>query len=157
MAKGLGGGMPLSAVCGRAEVMDAPPPGGLGGTYAGNPLAVAAALEVVQLMRDGDLPARGAALGERLRRHLEALRPRVPELADVRGLGAMVAAEFRHPGENTPHPEFTRQIQARALEKNLLLLSCGVDGNVIRFLFPLTIGDDTMTEAMDILAQVLPA
>ena len=157
MAKGLAGGMPLSAVCGRAEIMDAPPPGGLGGTYAGNPLAVAAALEVVHLMQADDLPARGAAQGERLQRHLEALRPGVPELAQVRGLGAMVAAEFRHPHDDSPHPDFTRQLQARALEKNLLLLSCGVDGNVIRFLFPLTIADDTMSEAMDILAQVLTA
>jgi len=111
----------------------------------------------VQLMQADDLPARGAAQGERLQRHLEALRPGVPELAEVRGLGAMVAAEFRHPHDDSPHPDFTRQLQARALEKNLLLLSCGVDGNVIRFLFPLTIADDTMSEAMDILAQVLTA
>ncbi|OZI22940.1 4-aminobutyrate--2-oxoglutarate transaminase [Bordetella genomosp. 7] len=157
IAKGLAGGMPLSAVCGRAEVMDAPPPGGLGGTYAGNPLSVAAALEVVRVMQTDQLPARGAAHGERLRRHLEALRPRVPELADVRALGAMVAAEFRHPADGTPLPDYTRQLQARALEKNLLLLSCGVHGNVIRFLFPLTIPDETMSEAMDILAQVMPA
>ena len=155
MAKSLAGGMPLSAVCGRAEIMDAPPPGGLGGTYAGNPLAVASALEVIKVIEQEDLLARGTQLGDRLRHYLDELRHEVPEIAEVRALGAMVAVEFRQPGSDAPSPEFTRRVQARALEKGLLLLTCGTDGNVIRFLFPLTITEALMDEALDILGQAL--
>ena len=155
MAKSLAGGMPLSAVCGRAEIMDAPPPGGLGGTYAGNPLAVASALEVIKVIEQEELLARGTQQGERLRHYLDELRHEVPEIAEVRALGAMVAVEFRQPGSDAPSPEFTRRVQARALEKGLLLLTCGTDGNVIRFLFPLTITDALMDEALDILGQAL--
>ncbi|ARP77366.1 4-aminobutyrate--2-oxoglutarate transaminase [Bordetella genomosp. 6] len=155
MAKSLAGGMPLSAVCGRAEIMDAPPPGGLGGTYAGNPLAVAAALEVIRIIEAEDLLARGTRLGHQLRDHLEAQRHDVPEIAEVRALGAMVAVEFRQPGSDAPSPGFARQVQARALEQGLLLLTCGSDGNVIRFLFPLTIPEAVMREALDILARAL--
>lgn len=154
MAKSLAGGMPLSAVCGRAEIMDAPAPGGLGGTYAGNPLAVASALAVLEVLEGENLIARGAALGERLMDRLHSLRPRVPQIAQVRGLGAMVAVEF-HQADGSPDAEFTREVQNRALQKGLLLLSCGVHGNVIRFLFPLTIPDAVMDEGLDILADVL--
>ncbi|AOY95194.1 4-aminobutyrate transaminase [Cupriavidus sp. USMAA2-4] len=154
MAKSLAGGMPLSAVCGRAEVMDAPAPGGLGGTYAGNPLAVASALAVLDVLEAEQLPARGALLGERLVARLQALQPRVPQIAEVRGLGAMVAVEFRQ-ADGSPDAAFTREVQNRALERGLLLLSCGVYGNVIRFLFPLTIPDGVMEEGLDILADVL--
>ncbi len=154
MAKSLAGGMPLSAVCGRAEIMDAPAPGGLGGTYAGNPLAVASALAVLEVLEEEHLIARGAALGERLMDRLHSLRPRVPQIAEVRGLGAMVAVEFQQ-ADGSPDAEFTREVQNRALQKGLLLLSCGVHGNVIRFLFPLTIPDAVMDEGLDILADVL--
>jgi len=154
MAKSLAGGMPLSAVCGRAEVMDAPAPGGLGGTYAGNPLAVASALAVLDVLDGEQLIPRGAALGQRLVARLESLKSRVPQIAEVRGLGAMVAVEFRR-ADGSPDPEFTREVQNRALEQGLLLLSCGVYGNVIRFLFPLTIQDAVMDEGLDILADVL--
>ena len=154
MAKSLAGGMPLSAVCGRAEIMDAPAPGGLGGTYAGNPLAVASALAVLDVLESENLIARGAALGERLTARLNSLKPRVPQIAEVRGIGAMVAVEFRR-ADGSPDAEFTREVQNRALEKGLLLLSCGVYGNVIRFLFPLTIQDAVMNEGLDILADVL--
>ncbi|KAA0179370.1 4-aminobutyrate--2-oxoglutarate transaminase [Cupriavidus gilardii] len=154
MAKSLAGGMPLSAVCGRAEIMDAPAPGGLGGTYAGNPLAVASALAVLEVLEEENLIARGAALGERLMDRLHSLRPRVPQIAEVRGLGAMVAVEFQQ-ADGSPDSEFTREVQNRALQKGLLLLSCGVHGNVIRFLFPLTIPDAVMDEGLDILADVL--
>ncbi|CAG9168773.1 4-aminobutyrate--2-oxoglutarate transaminase [Cupriavidus respiraculi] len=154
MAKSLAGGMPLSAVCGRAEIMDAPAPGGLGGTYAGNPLAVASALAVLDVLEEEKLVARGAALGERLMDRLHGLRSRVPQMAEVRGLGAMVAVEFQK-ADGSPDPEFTREVQNRALEKGLLLLSCGVYGNVIRFLFPLTIPDAVMDEGLDILEDVL--
>ncbi|MFJ4290814.1 4-aminobutyrate--2-oxoglutarate transaminase [Cupriavidus sp. NPDC089707] len=154
MAKSLAGGMPLSAVCGRAEVMDAPAPGGLGGTYAGNPLAVASALAVLEVLESEKLIERGAELGQRLMTRLESLRPRVPQIAEVRGVGAMVAVEFRQ-ADGSPDPDFTRTVQNRALEKGLLLLSCGVYGNVIRFLFPLTIQDEVMSEGLDILAEAL--
>ncbi|WP_439687643.1 4-aminobutyrate--2-oxoglutarate transaminase [Cupriavidus oxalaticus] len=154
MAKSLAGGMPLSAVCGRAEVMDAPAPGGLGGTYAGNPLAVASALAVLDVLESERLIERGAELGQRLMARLESLRPRVPQIAEVRGVGAMMAVEFRQ-ADGSPDPDFTRTVQNRALEKGLLLLSCGVYGNVIRFLFPLTIQDEVMNEGLDILAEAL--
>ncbi|MFC3107717.1 4-aminobutyrate--2-oxoglutarate transaminase [Undibacterium arcticum] len=157
MAKSLAGGMPLSAVCGRAEIMDAPAPGGLGGTYAGNALAVAAAHAVLDVIEEEQLVARAAVLGQQLKDRLTTLREFVPQIAEVRGLGAMVAVEFMQPGTHTPDPDFTRTVQARALEKGLLLLSCGVYGNVIRFLFPLTIPDAVMSEALTILEAALRA
>jgi 4-aminobutyrate aminotransferase len=156
MAKSLAGGMPLSAVCGRAEVMDAPAPGGLGGTYAGNPLAVASALAVLEVIKEERLVERAEVLGQRLKHRLAELRrSTVPQIADVRGFGAMVAVEFMKPGTREPDAEFTKRVQARALEKGLLLLSCGVHGNVIRFLFPLTISDALMEEALTILEAAL--
>ncbi|WP_042879360.1 4-aminobutyrate--2-oxoglutarate transaminase [Cupriavidus necator] len=154
MAKSLAGGLPLSAVCGRAEIMDAPAPGGLGGTYAGNPLAVASALAVLDVLESEKLVERGTALGNRLKDKLEGLKSRVPEIGEVRGVGAMIAVELRK-ADGSPNPEFTRQVQSRALEKGLLLLSCGVYGNVIRFLFPLTITDEVMEEGLSILADAL--
>ncbi|MDW3687535.1 4-aminobutyrate--2-oxoglutarate transaminase [Cupriavidus sp. CV2] len=154
MAKSLAGGMPLSAVCGRAEIMDAPAPGGLGGTYAGNPLAVASALAVLDVLESEKLIERGAALGQRLQDKLDGLKSRVPAIGEVRGLGAMIAVEFRK-ADGSPNPEFTRQVQDRALERGLLLLSCGVYGNVVRFLFPLTIPDAVMEEGLGILEAAL--
>jgi 4-aminobutyrate aminotransferase len=151
IAKSLAGGMPLSGVCGRAEIMDAPGPGGLGGTYAGNPLAVASALAVLDIIESEQLVERANVLGARLKARLTALQPSVPQIAEVRGLGAMCAVEFNQPGSNQPDVEFTRQVQARALQAGLLLLSCGVYNNAIRFLFPLTITDALMDEALDIL------
>ena len=154
-AKSLAAGLPLSAVTGRAEIMDAPAPGGLGGTYAGNPMAIAAAHAVIDIMLDEQLPARGAALGDRLQARLQALRPRVPQIHDVRGLGAMVAVEFRHPGSAEPDADFTRRVQAQALQRGLILLSCGVDANVLRFLFPLAVPQPVFDEALDILTDSL--
>jgi 4-aminobutyrate aminotransferase len=154
MAKSLAGGLPLSAVCGRAEIMDAPAPGGLGGTYAGNPLAVASALAVLDVLESEKLVERGTALGNCLKDKLEGLKSRVPEIGEVRGVGAMIAVELRK-ADGSPNPEFTRQVQSRALEKGLLLLSCGVYGNVIRFLFPLTITEEVMEEGLSILADAL--
>ena len=155
MAKSLGGGMPLSGVCGRAEIMDSVPPGGLGSTYAGNPLAVAASLAVIDVIRDEQLLERGVALGDQLRRRLHAVAAGEPRIAEVRGLGAMIAVEFRDPETGAPDTAFTQAVQARALDKGLLLLSCGVHGNIIRFLFPLTIPDALMNEALDILEAAL--
>ncbi len=155
MAKSLAGGMPLAAVCGRADLMDAPAPGGLGGTYAGNPLAVASALAVLDVIEQEQLVARGAALGQKLVAALEALRGEVPAIAEVRGLGAMIAVEFVKPGTTQPDPEFTKRVQSFALKNGLLLLTCGTYGNVIRFLFPLTIQNEIMDEALVILAAAI--
>ncbi|HED1256925.1 TPA: 4-aminobutyrate--2-oxoglutarate transaminase, partial [Citrobacter amalonaticus] len=138
MAKSLAGGMPLSAVAGRAEVMDAPAPGGLGGTYAGNPLAVAAAHAVLDVIDEEQLCARAATLGTTLVGALNQAKADCPFIADIRAQGSMVAVEFNDPHSGKPSPEFTRQVQDRALQEGLLLLSCGVYGNVIRFLYPLT-------------------
>ncbi len=155
IAKSLAGGMPLSAVCGRAEIMDAPAPGGLGGTYAGNPLAIAAAHAVLDIMAEEKLAERANRLGAHLTERLLALRAAVPQIADVRGPGAMVAVEFMHPGTHEPDPLFTKKVQARALEKGLILLTCGVYANVIRFLFPLTIEDGLMNEALGVLESAM--
>lgn len=153
-AKSLAGGLTLSAITGRAGIMDAPPPGGLGGTYAGNPLAVAAAHAVIEIMEAEALPARGAALGTQLMNMLDGLRGSVSSLAEVRGLGAMVAVEFRQ-GDGRPDSEFTKQVQARALARGLILLTCGMDGNVLRFLFPLTIEQALFDEALSILREAM--
>ncbi|MEC5404419.1 4-aminobutyrate--2-oxoglutarate transaminase [Paraburkholderia sp. MPAMCS5] len=155
VAKSLAGGMPLSGVIGRAEVMDAPAPGGLGGTYAGNPLALAAAHAVLDIIDEEKLCERATALGERVKAKLIELRKDVPHIADVRGPGAMVAVEFCKPGGSEPDAEFTKRVQQRALERGLLLLVCGIDSNVVRFLFPLTIQDAIFDEALVILEDVI--
>ena len=156
VAKSLAGGLPLSGVVGRAEIMDAPPPGGLGGTYAGNALAIAAAHAVLDVIEDEQLCARAERLGQRLKARLEKLRALVPQIADIRGLGSMVAVEFARP-DGTPDPDFTKQVQQRARDAGLLLLTCGVHANVVRFLFPLTIEDALLDEGLDILADAMQA
>lgn len=155
VAKSIGAGLPLSAVTGRAAIMDAAMPGGLGGTYAGNPLAIAAAHAVIDVMREEQLPERGARLGSRLKDALSGWRAEVPEIHDVRGLGAMVAVELRDPTSGMPLDGMVRRVQAAALSQGLVLLSCGVDGNVLRFLFPLTIDEGVFNEALDILRSAL--
>jgi 4-aminobutyrate aminotransferase len=156
IAKSLAAGVPLSAVTGRAEIMDAPAPGGLGGTYAGNPLAVAAAHAVIDVMFEEKLPERGAQLGDQLKSVLNGLRSRVPQIADVRGLGAMVAVEFAD-ANGEPDAAFTQRVQAEALKRKLILLTCGVNANVVRFLFPLTTPQPVFDEAMALLGESLLA
>lgn len=156
MAKSLAGGTPLSAVCGSASIMDAPAPGGLGGTYAANALAIASAHAVLDVIEEEKLCERAQVLGDRLKARLEGLRARVPQISDVRGLGAMVAVEFAD-AHGAPDPEFTKQVQARARDAGLLLLTCGVHANVVRFLFPLTIEDAVLEEGLGILAVALQA
>ncbi len=153
--KSLAGGLPLSGVCGRSQIMDAPIAGSLGGTFAGNPLAIAAAHAVLDIFRDEDLVGRANVLGQGLKDKLNNLRPGVPHIAEVRGPGAMVAVEFCEPGTATPAPDFANAVQRHALERGLILLTCGAYGSVIRFLFPLTIPDKVMTEALDILESAL--
>jgi len=154
MAKSLAGGTPLSAVCGRAEIMDAPAPGGLGGTYAANALAIAAAHAVLDTIEDEQLCKRAQLLGDKLMANLNDLHTKVPRISDVRGLGAMVAVEFAK-ADGTPDAEFTKQVQDRARDAGLLLLTCGVYANVIRFLFPLTIEEHVLDEGLAILAKAM--
>jgi len=157
MAKSMAGGTTLSAVVGRTAVMDAPAPGGLGGTYAGNPLAIAASHAVLDIMHDERLPERANVLGERLLSRLQTLQRTNKTIGDVRGLGAMIACEFVNPQTGAPDADLTKQIQQAALKKGLLLLTCGVNGNVLRFLFPLTIEDTVFEEALAILDDVIGA
>ena len=156
IAKSLAAGVPLSAVTGRAEIMDAPAPGGLGGTYAGNPLAIAAAHAVIDAMTTEHLPERGALLGDQLKALLESLRAEVPQIADVRGLGAMVAVEFAD-AQGAPDAGFTQRVQAQALQRKLILLTCGVNANVLRFLFPLSTPQAVFDEAQSILRAAILA
>lgn len=155
MAKSMAGGMTLSAVCGKAEVMDAPAPGGLGGTYAGNPLAIAAAHAVIDVMEQEKLVERSNLLGEKLMARLKAAQTIVLALKEVRGLGSMVAAEFFDPATGAPSPDAVKRVQQAALEEGLILLTCGVYANVIRFLYPLTTEDAVFDEALDILDRAL--
>lgn len=157
MAKSMAGGTTLSAVVGKTAIMDAPAPGGLGGTYAGNPLAVAAAHAVLDVMADEHLVDRANMLGARLVERLKILQRGDKTISDVRGLGAMIACEFVHPETGAPDADRTKRVQQAALKKGLLLLTCGVYGNVIRFLFPLTIQDAVFDEAMVILDEVIGA
>lgn len=157
MAKSMAGGTTLSAVCGRAEIMDAPLPGGLGGTYAGSPMAIAASHAVIDVIKEEGLIERSNALGEKLRGFLNAQRAKVPQIVDARGPGSMVAVEFNDPATGKPDPDFTKRVQAKALEQGLILLTCGVYGNVLRLLYPLTTPDAIFDEALGILADALAA
>jgi 4-aminobutyrate aminotransferase/(S)-3-amino-2-methylpropionate transaminase len=156
-AKGLAGGMPLSAVTGRAEIMDAPHVGGLGGTYAGNPVACAAALAAIESFEHGGLVARARAVGDILVSRLEELQAADARIGDVRGRGAMVAIELVDPKTLEPDAVLTRRIAAAAAAEGVLVLTCGTYGNVIRFLPPLSIPDALLNEALDVIATVLAA
>jgi 4-aminobutyrate aminotransferase len=152
VAKSLAGGVPLSAVVGRADIMDAPLPGGLGGTYAGSPLGCAAGLAVLDVIESEGLCARAERQGALLRARLEDLRSRWSCIGDVRGLGAMVAMELvRDRRSDAPDAETTKALVQAAGRRGLVLLSCGVYGNVIRFLAPLTMPDAQLAEGLAIL------
>ncbi len=157
MAKGLAGGLPLAAVTGRAELMDAPAPGGLGGTYGGNPLGIAAANAVLDVIEEDKLCARAEEMGGRLKARLERIRQATPQLVEVRGLGFMVAAEFNTADGKKPDSDFANRVRLEALERGLILLTCGVYGNVIRFLAPITVPDEIFAEALDILDASIAA
>lgn len=151
MAKSLAGGFPLAAVTGRAEIMDAPNPGGLGGTYGGSPIGVAAAHAVLDVIDEEKLCDRANTLGNRLKQRLQSIRDEAPEIVDIRGPGFMNAVEFNDVTKGLPSPELANAVRLKALDKGLILLTCGVYGNVIRFLAPITIQDGVMNEALDIL------
>ncbi len=156
LAKSLAGGLPLSAVTGRADVMDAPAPGGLGGTYAAHPLAVAAAHAVLDVLHDEQLCARSEHLGLFLRQRLESVRETDAGIAEVRGAGSMVACEFMD-AQGAPDRARVDRIREMALGRGLILLSCGMHGNALRFLYPLTIEFDHFEEAILILEDCLSA
>ncbi|RDI75610.1 GABAtrnsam: 4-aminobutyrate transaminase [Gaiella occulta] len=160
VAKSIAAGLPLSGVIGRAEIMDAPHAGAVGGTYIGNPVALAAALAVLDVFAEDDLVARAAVVGERIRERMLAWQRRRPQIGDVRGLGAMLAVELvRDPATKEPAADLAARVIEAALERGLILLKAGVEGNCIRVLCPLTIEDAVLDEALavwdDALAAVL--
>ncbi|MFC7397883.1 4-aminobutyrate--2-oxoglutarate transaminase [Chelatococcus sp. GCM10030263] len=160
VAKSLAGGFPLSGVIGRAAIMDAPEPGGLGGTYAGNPLACAAALAVLDVIDQENLLARANQIGAATKERLTAIASRndvVPIMA-IRGPGAMIGFDIvREHGAYQPDPEATKRVTQAALAEGLVLLSCGVFGNVIRILVPLTVPDAILEEGLQKLERALVA
>ncbi|MCU1645266.1 MAG: gabT3 [Nocardia sp.] len=155
MAKGIAGGMPLSAITGRAELLDAVHAGGLGGTYGGNPVACAAALAAIEAIRDHDLPARARHIGEVALARFDELAHHVPAIGDVRGRGAMLALEFVRPGTTEPDAALTAAVAARCLEQGVITLTCGTFGNVIRLLPPLVISDELLDEALTVLCTAI--
>ena len=157
-AKSIAGGFPLAGVCGRAEVMDAIAPGGLGGTYAGNPLACAAALAVLEVFEEERLLERARVIGERLQTGLQALQARHRQIVEVRGLGAMQAIELGEQGDpQVPATALTARLVARARDRGLILLSCGAYGNILRILVPLTVSDAQLDRGLAILGDCLDA
>ncbi|MEZ5498696.1 MAG: 4-aminobutyrate--2-oxoglutarate transaminase [Steroidobacteraceae bacterium] len=156
VAKSIAGGIPLSAVIGKSDIMDAPPPGGLGGTYAGSPLGCAAGLAVLETIKAENLLQRACNIGDRLVQRLRELQKKYPCIGDVRGLGAMVAIELVENGNaEKPDAASTKQLVQAAARRGLVLLSCGYYGNVIRFLPPLTISDELLMEGVGMLEKAL--
>ncbi|QVI26237.1 4-aminobutyrate--2-oxoglutarate transaminase [Mycolicibacterium neoaurum] len=156
-AKGIADGLPLSAVTGRAEIMDAPHVSGLGGTYGGNPIACAAALATIETIETDGLVARAGAIERLMKDRLHRMQADDERIGDVRGRGAMIAVELVKPGGTEPDAELTKALCAAAHAKGVIVLSCGTYGNVLRFLPPLAISDDLLNEALDILAEALAA
>lgn len=154
-AKGIAGGLPLAAVTGRAEIMDSVHGGGLGGTYGGNPVAAAAALGAISEMKEHDLNGRAREIEEIIKGRLEKLQAQHPAIVDIRGRGAMVAVELCKPGTLEPDADLTKAIAAGAHQTGVIVLTCGTYGNVFRFLPPLTISDELLNEAFDVLEQIM--
>jgi 4-aminobutyrate aminotransferase/(S)-3-amino-2-methylpropionate transaminase len=155
-AKSIGGGLPLAAVTGRAEIMDAPGPGGLGGTFAGNPVACEAALAVLDMFEQQDLNRRANALGDRFQKRAREWQKRWPMIGEVRGLGAMQALELvQSQDKREPATEETKQVTQYCYEHGVITISAGSYGNVIRLLMPLVIGDEQMDEALNVLEGAL--
>ncbi len=153
-AKGIAGGLPLSAVTGRAEIMDAPHAGGLGGTYGGNPIACAAALAVIDTIERDGLLARAVEIEKTMTGRLNAIAAQDSRIGDVRGRGAMIAVELVKAGTTEPDADLTKQVSAAAAAQGLLVLTCGTYGNVLRFLPPLSMPDHLLEEGLDILAAI---
>jgi 4-aminobutyrate aminotransferase/(S)-3-amino-2-methylpropionate transaminase len=156
-AKGIAGGLPLSAVTGRAEIMDAVHAGGLGGTYGGNPVACAAALAVIDTIHEDALLDRAREIERLVRDRLHSLQARDTRLGDVRGRGAMLAVELVEEGSTTPDPALAKAVAAEAHRHGVITLTCGTYGNVLRYLPPLSITDEHLHEAFDVLEAAFDA
>ncbi|WP_194410726.1 4-aminobutyrate--2-oxoglutarate transaminase [Microbacterium cremeum] len=154
-AKGIAGGLPLAAVTGRAEIMDAAHAGGLGGTYGGNPIACAAALAAIDVFENDGMVERAREIGAILTDRLGRLQVADPRVGDVRGHGAMIAAEFVDPATGEPDAALTAAVAKACIAQGVIVLTCGTYGNVIRFLPPLSIGDDLLHEGLDVVAAAL--
>ena len=158
VAKSIAGGMPLSGVIGRADIMDGAHLGAIGGTYIGNPVALAAALAVLDVFEEENLVARGVTVGNTIRARMEQWQQRWPEIGDVRGMGAMLAIELvTDPETKEPAPELTTAVIDEALQRGLILLKAGVHGNCIRVLCPLAISDGELQEALGVWDEALGA
>lgn len=156
-AKGIAGGLPLSAVTGRRELMDAVHGGGLGGTYGGNPLACAAALAAIETIEADGLVERAREIERLMKDRLHRLQADDDRIGDVRGRGAMIAVELVAGGTNRPDADLAKRVAGEAHRSGVIVLTCGTHGNVLRFLPPLTIGDDLLHEALDVIAGILEA
>jgi 4-aminobutyrate aminotransferase/(S)-3-amino-2-methylpropionate transaminase len=162
MAKGIAGGMPLSAITGRADLLDAVHPGGLGGTYGGNPVACAAALASIGSMEEYDLNGRARHIEELALGRLRDLQAELAAagsavIGDVRGRGAMLAIELVQAGSKEPNPELTKAVAAACLKEGVIILTCGTYGNVIRLLPPLVITDELLADGLEVLAAAIKA
>jgi 4-aminobutyrate aminotransferase-like enzyme len=154
LAKSIAGGLPLSAVVGKAEIMDAPGDSAIGGTYVGNPVAQAAALAVLDVIEEEGLNDRAAALGDAMRARMESWQERWPQIGDVRGLGAMMALELvLDPATKQPAPDLATEVVDRAARNGLLLLKSGIYSNCIRVLTPLVLADAELDEALSVWEQ----
>jgi 4-aminobutyrate aminotransferase/(S)-3-amino-2-methylpropionate transaminase len=158
LAKALASGYPLSAVVARAEIMDAPGPSQIGGTYVGNPVACAAANAVMQVIEEEGLLERAEQVGKTLRARWEQVAQEVPEIGEVRGVGAMVGVEFvKDRATKEPHGDFPGQVIGRAMKNGVVAVSCGIYHNVLRHLMPLVITDEELDEGLDVLAEAAVA
>ncbi|MGC1207028.1 MAG: aminotransferase class III-fold pyridoxal phosphate-dependent enzyme, partial [Ornithinimicrobium sp.] len=157
MAKGIAGGMPLSAVTGRAEMMDAPHAGGLGGTYGGNPVACAAAIAALDAFEFGGLVERARSIEAVIRGHVEPVAAGDPRLGELRGRGAMIAMEFVDPATGEPDAALTGKIAKACHAQGVIVLTCGTYGNIVRLLPPLTISNELLLEGLTVLTDALAA
>ena len=155
LAKGIANGMPLSAVTGRAEVMDAVHPGGLGGTYGGNPVAVAAGLAAIEVMEEENLTAKATRIGEIITDHFQQVQQDDPRVADIRGRGAMMAVELVDPETKAPLADLVNQVAVEARKQGVITLTAGTYGNVLRFLPPVVIGEDLLKEGLSVITDIL--
>ncbi|MGO1960096.1 MAG: 4-aminobutyrate--2-oxoglutarate transaminase [Yaniella sp.] len=155
LAKGIAGGMPLSAVTGRAEVMDAVHAGGLGGTYGGNPVAVAAGIASLEVMEEEGLAAKASRIGEIITEHFTQIQKDDARVGDIRGRGAMMAVEMVDPETKEPLPKLVNDIAVEARKQGVITLTAGTYGNVLRFLPPVVIGEDLLQEGLSVITDIL--
>jgi 4-aminobutyrate aminotransferase/(S)-3-amino-2-methylpropionate transaminase len=156
-AKGIAGGLPLAAITGTAAIMNSVHAGGLGGTYGGNPIACAAALAAIETIQEDDLLGKARQIEKIMKQRLVGMQAADPRIGDVRGRGAMIAVELVKAGTVIPDPALTAAVAAEARRNGVIVLTCGTDGNVLRFLPPLTIGEDLLNEALDIISAAFEA